>query len=86
MHSINYFINDKAGEGEAEDGCNVNEGAVHLFFLGIKFSTGLVGSVVVGGMNVGSAAVFQHLFAVNTTDGFARALLIALHSFAQHGT
>ena len=54
---VNYFINDKAGEGEAEDGCNVNEGAVHLFFLGIKFSTGLVGGVSVGGMNV-SGGVF----------------------------
>ena len=59
MHSINYFINDKAGEGEAEDGCNVYEGAVHLFFLGIKFSTGLVGGVGVGRMYVGSGVFGQ---------------------------
>ena len=55
--SINYFINDKAGEGEAEDGCNVNEGAVHLFFLGIKFCACFVGSGGVGGMYV-SGGVF----------------------------
>ena len=56
---INYFINDKAGEGEAEDGCNVYEGAVHLFFLSIKFSAGLVGGVGVRGMNVGSGGFGQ---------------------------
>ena len=55
--SINYFINDKAGEGEAEDGSDVYEGAVHLFFLGIKFCAGLVGGVGVIGMNV-SGGVF----------------------------
>ena len=49
---VNYFINDQAGEGEAEDGGDVNEGAVHLFFLGIKFSAGLVGSVGFRGMNI----------------------------------
>ena len=59
MHSINYFINDKAGEGEAEDGCDVNEGAVHLFFLGIKFCAGLVGGVGVRGVNVDSGVFGQ---------------------------
>ena len=59
MHSINYFINDKAGEGEAEDGCNVYKGAVHLFFLGIKFCAGLVGGVGVGGKNVGGGVFGQ---------------------------
>ena len=56
---MNYAFNDKAGEGEAEDGSDVNEGAVHLFFLGIKFSAGLVGGVGVGGMNVGSGVFGQ---------------------------
>ena len=54
---VHYFINDEAGEGEAEDGCNVYEGAVHLFFLGIKFCACFVGSVGVRGMNV-SGGVF----------------------------
>ena len=56
---MNNAFNDKAGEGEAEDSCNVYEGAVHLFFLGIKFGTGLVGSVGVGGMYVGSGVFGQ---------------------------